>query len=98
MATMMKVMMKILRPALFSFALAFAVPVQAQPAAAKPAASASFPAVEGGWVRAAVPGQQATGAFMSITAKQPMQLVGVSTPAAGVAEVHEMKMEGNTMV
>ena len=55
------------------------------------------PSVEQVWVRASVPGQQATGAFMRITAKEPMQLVGVSTPVAGVAEVHEMKMEGDVM-
>lgn len=49
------------------------------------------------WVRAAGPGQMATGGFMHITAKSSMQLVAVSTPAAGVTEVHEMKMEGDIM-
>lgn len=49
------------------------------------------------WVRAAVPGQKATGAFMKITAKANTQLVGASSPAAGVAEVHEMKMNGDIM-
>jgi hypothetical protein len=53
--------------------------------------------VEGAWVRASVPGQQATGAFMRITAKEPTKLVGASSPAAGTAEVHEMKMEGDVM-
>src|SRR6185369_8778215 len=55
------------------------------------------PRVEGAWVRSAVPGQQGTGAFMKLTANEPMQLVGVSTPVAGVAELHEMKMEGDVM-
>ena len=55
------------------------------------------PKVEGAWVRSSVPGQQATGGFMKITAAEPMQLVGVSTPLAGAAEVHEMKMEGDVM-
>ena len=55
------------------------------------------PSVDHAWVRASVPGQQATGAFVRITAKEPMQLVGVSSPVAGVAEVHEMKMEGDVM-
>lgn len=53
--------------------------------------------VAGAWVRAAVPGQSGTGAFMRLTARADTRLVGVSTPAAGVAEVHEMKMEGDTM-
>jgi copper(I)-binding protein len=57
----------------------------------------SLPKVEGAWVRSVVPGQQGTGGFMKLTASEPMQLVGVSTPVAGTAEVHEMKMEGDVM-
>ena len=53
--------------------------------------------VEGAWARATVQGQKATGAFMKLTAPQATRLVAVSTPAAGVAEVHEMKMEGSVM-
>ena len=49
------------------------------------------------WIRTSVPGQKATGAFMKITAKDGVKLVGASSPAAGVAEVHEMKMEGDVM-
>jgi copper(I)-binding protein len=56
-----------------------------------------LPKVEGAWVRSSVPGQQGTGAFMKLTAEEPMQLVGASTPMAGVAEVHEMKMDGGVM-
>lgn len=53
--------------------------------------------VSGAWVRATVPGQSGTGAYMTLQAPQDLELVGVSTPVAGVAEVHEMKLEGNTM-
>jgi copper(I)-binding protein len=53
--------------------------------------------VKDAWVRATVPGQKGTGAFMSITAKDGAKLVGVSSPVAGVAQVHEMKMEGDVM-
>ena len=53
--------------------------------------------VEGAWARATVQGQKGTGAFMNITAKDATRLVGVSSPAAGVAEVHEMKMENDVM-
>ena len=49
------------------------------------------------WVRATVPGQMATGAFMKFSAAQTTRLVGVSSPSAGVVEVHEMKMEGDVM-
>lgn len=53
--------------------------------------------VKDAWARASVQGQKASGAFMKITARDGAQLVGVSTPVAGVAEVHEMKMEGDVM-
>lgn len=53
--------------------------------------------VEGAWARASVQGQSGTGAFMTLTAREPLSLVGAATPAAGVAEVHEMRMEGDVM-
>ena len=53
--------------------------------------------VSDAWVRATVPGQKATGAFMKLTAKEGAKLVGVSSPAAGVAEIHEMKMDKDIM-
>jgi copper(I)-binding protein len=53
--------------------------------------------VEGAWARASVQGQMGTGAFMKLTAPDDTRLVAVSSPAAGVAEVHEMKMDGNVM-
>jgi copper(I)-binding protein len=49
------------------------------------------------WVRSTVPQQMATGAFAQITSAQGGRLVSVSSPVAGVVEVHEMSMEGNVM-
>ena len=49
------------------------------------------------WARATVQGQKATGAFMTLTAKDNAKLVGVSSPVAGVAEIHEMKVEKDVM-
>jgi periplasmic copper chaperone A len=57
----------------------------------------ALPKVEGAWVRSAVAGQSGSGAFMKLTAREPLELVGASTPVAGVAQVHEMKMEGDVM-
>lgn len=71
-------------------------PVSAQ-SAAPAGQSQQLPRIEGAWVRSTVGGQHGTGAFMKITAPKAMQLVGVATPVAGVAEVHEMKMEGDVM-
>ncbi|APW41462.1 copper chaperone PCu(A)C [Rhodoferax saidenbachensis] len=61
------------------------------------AALAQVAEVKNAWARATVQGQKASGAFMQITAKENATLVSVSSPVAGVAEVHEMKMEGDVM-
>ena len=53
--------------------------------------------VDGAWARASVQGQTGTGAFMALTAKEDLKLVTVTSPAAGVSEVHEMKVEGDIM-
>ena len=53
--------------------------------------------IENAWARATVQGQKATGAFMKLTAPQATRLVAVSTPVAGVSEIHEMKMDGGVM-
>jgi copper(I)-binding protein len=53
--------------------------------------------VSDSWVRAAVRGQMATGAFMSLTAAEATRLVSVASPVAGVAQIHEMKMEKDVM-
>ncbi|OHC71849.1 MAG: hypothetical protein A3H24_05275 [Rhodoferax sp. RIFCSPLOWO2_12_FULL_60_11] len=66
-------------------------------AAAAFAAQAAAIEVENAWVRATVKGQQATGAFMTLTAKEGARLVGVSSPAAGVSQVHEMTMDAGVM-
>jgi len=61
------------------------------------AAYAQNVTVKDAWVRTAVPGQTATGAFMTLTAQNGARLVGGSTPAASATELHEMKMDGNIM-
>ena len=49
------------------------------------------------WVRATVPQQKATGAFMQLTAAQDVKLVAGSSPVAGVVGIHEMVMDNNVM-
>ena len=53
--------------------------------------------VKDAWVRASVPQQKATGAFMQLTAPAGGRLVEVRSDVAGVVELHEMSMEGTTM-
>lgn len=79
-------MIRLMSTALLASSLAFNV--LAQTPAVK---------VEGAWARATVPGQKGTGAFMTLTAQHSLRLVGVASPVAGVAEIHEMKMEGDVM-
>ena len=67
------------------------------------AMACAFPAlaevkVEDAWVRATVAPQKATGAFMRLTASEAPRLVGAESPAAGVVEVHEMRMENDMMM
>ncbi len=61
------------------------------------AANAQSVDVKDAWARATVTGQKATGAFMKLTAKDGAKLVRASSPAAGITEVHEMKMDGDVM-
>lgn len=49
------------------------------------------------FVRATVPQQKATGAFMTLRAAHEARLVGATSPVAGHVEIHEMKMEGDIM-
>lgn len=49
------------------------------------------------WARGTVPQQQGTGAFMRITSPTGARLVGVTSPVAGMAEIHEMKMVDGVM-
>jgi len=45
------------------------------------------------WVRATVPQQKVSGAFMQISSSRDARLVEVRSPVAGVVEIHEMAMD-----
>lgn len=49
------------------------------------------------WVRATVPNQQSTGAFMQLVSKTDATLVSARSDIAGIVEVHEMKIENDVM-
>ncbi len=53
--------------------------------------------VENAWIRATVPAQKATGAFMQLTSPTIARLVAASSTAAPHVEVHEMAMENDVM-
>ena len=68
-------------------------------AAASLVTTAAFAQVTVGdpWIRATVPAQKTTGAFMQLRSPKATRLVDVQSPVAGRAEVHQMAMEGQTM-
>ena len=53
--------------------------------------------VSDAWARSTVKGQTASVVYMTVTSAAPARLVGVSSPAAAVVQVHEMAMQGTTM-
>jgi copper(I)-binding protein len=54
-------------------------------------------AVKDPWIRATVPEQKSTGAFMQLTSPSGTRLVEVRSTAAKVVEIHEMAMDSNVM-
>lgn len=53
--------------------------------------------VKDAWVRATVPQQKATGAFMQLQSTKNTKLVSASSPLTPNVEVHEMAMQDNVM-
>lgn len=49
------------------------------------------------WVRATVAQQKASGLFVQLRSTKGATLLGASSPVAGRVEIHEMKMDGDTM-
>lgn len=49
------------------------------------------------WARPTVAGQMGTGAFMRLTSKDGVRIIGASSAVAGVVEIHEMVMSGSVM-
>jgi hypothetical protein len=54
-------------------------------------------AVKDAWIRATVPQQRTTGAFMQLTAPVATRLVQVRSTVADAVEIHEMAMAGDVM-
>jgi len=49
------------------------------------------------WVRATVPTQTASGAFMTLTADSDSKLLSVASPVAKDVQIHEMTMKNDVM-
>lgn len=53
--------------------------------------------VDDAWVRATVAGQQATGAFMTITASSDSKLLSAQSPVAEIVQIHQSTMKNDVM-
>jgi len=53
--------------------------------------------VENAWVRATVPAQKTTGAFMRVVSAADASLVAAASPAAATVEIHESSMQDGVM-
>jgi len=54
-------------------------------------------AVSGAWTRATAPGQEGATLQFSMVSKKEAQLVAISSPAAGAAEIHSMAHDNGVM-
>jgi copper(I)-binding protein len=53
--------------------------------------------VSNAWVRATVAGQQATGAFMTLTASSDSRLLEAKSPVAKTVQIHQSSMKNDVM-
>ncbi len=53
--------------------------------------------VDNAWVRPAAKGQSGTGGYLRLTSSKAVTLVGLSSPVAGLSQLHEMFMQGDVM-
>ena len=53
--------------------------------------------VDDAWVRATVPGQPSTGAFMRITSSDDAKLLEAKSPVAKIVQIHQSKMDNDVM-
>jgi copper(I)-binding protein len=70
-------------------ALVLALPVSAASAAVT---------LKDAWVRGTVPGQQSTGAFVTLESSEAVKLVGASSRIAKSAEIHSSEMKNGVMM
>jgi copper(I)-binding protein len=54
--------------------------------------------VENAWVRATVPGQASSGAFMTVTASTASKLLSVQSPVAKIVQIHQSSMKNDVMI
>lgn len=79
--------------ALAMMAMLFAATSSAQQTGQNP----SMPTVSNVWVKTTIPGSSVSAAYMQIKSATPLKLVKAESPVAGIAEIHDMKMNNGVM-
>ena len=55
------------------------------------------PVVSGSWIKTTIPGSAVSAAYMQIKSATPFKLIKAESPAAGIVEIHDMKMNAGVM-
>jgi copper(I)-binding protein len=84
--------------ALTVMATALTLAACGQPGSSSKAEAAGPVVVTGAICRPTPTGRQVTGCYLTLTAPAADTLVSIATPAAALAQVHEMRMESNMMM
>ncbi len=62
-----------------------------------PGQNPAMPNVSNVWVKITVPGSNVSAAYMQIKSATRLKLVKAESPVAGIAEIHDMKMNDGVM-
>jgi len=87
-----------IRPSLLAIASTLALAACGQPASSGKSEAAGPVVVADAICRPTPIGRQVTGCYLTVTSPAADTLVSVSTPAAALAQIHEMRMESNMMM
>ena len=55
------------------------------------------PVVSESWIKTTIPGSAVSAAYMQIKSATPFKLIKAESPAAGIVEIHDMKMNDGVM-
>ena len=81
-----------------SLTMAAATIISATLGHAQPSVSAvAAPVVSAAWIKSTIPGSSVSAAYMQIKSATPLKLIKAESPAAGIVEIHDMKMNDGVM-
>lgn len=78
--------------------IAFAAVISASSVFAQPSLTSTVaPVVSASWIKTTIPGSAVSAAYMQIKSVTPFKLMKAESPAAGIVEIHDMKMNAGVM-